>query len=171
MSFICFVELESTATLPLLVRDIGLSPVNADVPPVFRVYGPEGFLAGALGTCSFLESGPIQGATNASPVVYTSANHGLSSGIVVSVGGVLGNGGANATGVVTVIDANTFSIAGSAGTGAWTSGGTWNTTGLYTYQVACLSAAGFAAGTTYTVLIEGTYAGTPFSYTETFITG
>jgi len=66
----------------------------------------------------------ITGATNAAPVVITSAAHGLTTGNQVVVAGVLGNQGANGTWVITVIDANTFSLNGSTGTGAYTSGGT-----------------------------------------------
>src|SRR5262249_45621742 len=52
----------------------------------------------------------ITGATNAGPIVITSANHGLRSGDRVNISGVLGNTSANGGGwVVTVLNANQFS--------------------------------------------------------------
>jgi hypothetical protein len=69
-------------------------------------------------------NGIITGATNANPIVITSANHGLISTQSVTISGVLGNLAANGTFVITKIDANTFSIP-VAGSGAYTSGGTW----------------------------------------------
>ena len=83
---------------------------------------------------------PITGATNASPIVITSAAHGLATGNVISipptgtVGGplpVAGNTAANnsathPTWTVTVIDANNFKLNGSTGNGAYTANsGSW----------------------------------------------
>ena len=75
--------------------------------------------------------GAITGATNAGPIVITSANNGLVSGETIYVNGVQGNGAANGTWVITVIDASHFSLIGSNGaiTGgntAYTGGGTWS---------------------------------------------
>ena len=64
----------------------------------------------------------ITGATNANPIVITSAAHGLTNGDSVVISGVLGNTAANGTKTVTVVNANSFSIA-TAGNGAYTSGG------------------------------------------------
>jgi len=64
----------------------------------------------------------ITGATNANPIVITSTAHGLTSGDSVVISGVLGNTAANGTKTVTVVNANSFSIA-TAGNGAYTSGG------------------------------------------------
>ena len=64
----------------------------------------------------------ITGATNVNPIVITSTGHGLTSGDSVVISGVLGNTAANGTKTVTVVNANTFSIA-TAGNGAYTSGG------------------------------------------------
>ena len=66
----------------------------------------------------------ITGATNANPIVITSAAHGLTNGDSVVISGVLGNTNANGTKTVTVVNANTFSIA-TAGNAAYTSGGVW----------------------------------------------
>jgi hypothetical protein len=66
----------------------------------------------------------ITGATNASPIQITVANHGLGTGETVVVASVGGNTAANGTWVITVTGANTFTLNGSAGNGVYTSGGT-----------------------------------------------
>lgn len=66
----------------------------------------------------------ISAATNATPIAVTSTAHGLSTGSTVVVTGVGGNTAANGTWEVTVTGANTFTLNGSAGNGAYTSGGT-----------------------------------------------
>ena len=81
-----------------------------------------------------VQNGSITGATNASPIVITSANHGLKSGQQVQVAGVGGNVKANGIWTVVVIDANHFSLTGSngalgGGNGVYTPGtGTWMVT-------------------------------------------
>lgn len=65
----------------------------------------------------------ITGATNASPIQITSTAHGRSTNDVVSISGVLGNTAANGDWTITVVDANNFTLNGSAGNGAYTSGG------------------------------------------------
>ncbi len=65
----------------------------------------------------------ITGATNASPIVITATGHGYSTGDNVKVSGVAGNTAANGRWTITVIDANSFSLNGSAGNAAYTSGG------------------------------------------------
>ncbi len=74
----------------------------------------------------------ITNATNATPIVITSASHGHTTGDTVLISKVLGNTAANGVFRVTVTDANTFSLqdpvtgANVAGNGAYTSGGrTW----------------------------------------------
>ncbi len=71
----------------------------------------------------------ITNATNATPIVVTAANHGLNSNDLCYISGVVGNTAANNTGsnpnwTITKVDANTFSLNGSIGNGAYTSGGT-----------------------------------------------
>ena len=66
----------------------------------------------------------ITGATNASPIQITVANHGLGTGETVVVASVGGNTAANGTWVITVTGANTFTLNGSTGNGAYTSSGT-----------------------------------------------
>lgn len=71
-------------------------------------------------------TGTITGATNASPIVITSAAHGLMTGQRVMIKDVVGNTAANETWKITVISSSTFSLDGSTGNASYTSGGTWN---------------------------------------------
>lgn len=64
----------------------------------------------------------ISAATNATPIVVNRTNHGLSTGDTVVVTGVSGNTAANGTWEITVVDANSFSLNGSAGNGTSTGG-------------------------------------------------
>lgn len=71
----------------------------------------------------------ITNATNATPIVITSTSHGLTTGDKVFIVNVGGNTAANGVFLVTVTDANTYSLqdlsgANVAGSGAYTSGGT-----------------------------------------------
>lgn len=66
----------------------------------------------------------ISAATNATPIAITSTAHGLSTGDTVVITGVGGNTAANGTWEVTVTSANAFTLDGSTGNGAYTSGGT-----------------------------------------------
>lgn len=65
----------------------------------------------------------ITGATNAAPIVITATAHGYSTGDMVTISGIVGNTAANANWVIVRIDANTFSLTGSTGNGAYSSGG------------------------------------------------
>jgi hypothetical protein len=71
---------------------------------------------------------PIQLVINATPIVVTAINHGFVGGDTVTVSNVLGTtsantGGANpATWTITVIDANSIILRGSAGNGAFIPG-------------------------------------------------
>lgn len=93
-------------------------------------YNPDGttFFYNAPAIPDFLHGRKITGATNATPVVYTTSTaHSYTSGQVVFARYISGNTGANAQGACTVLSATTFSIAGSVGSGAYTSGGIcWN---------------------------------------------
>ena len=69
--------------------------------------------------------GGISAASNTTPIqLTTNSAHGLATGQVVLVAGVLGNLAANGIWVVTVVNATQFTINGSSGTGSYTSGGT-----------------------------------------------
>jgi len=66
----------------------------------------------------------VFGATNLSPIeIDVGTAHGLSTGATVFIAGVGGNTAANGSWVITSTGANTFTLDGSTGNGAWTSGG------------------------------------------------
>ena len=68
--------------------------------------------------------GSITGASYASPIQITTASaHGLASGAVVYLAGVLGNTNANGFFIITSTGINTFTLNGSSGNGAYISGG------------------------------------------------
>lgn len=74
-------------------------------------------------------AGTITGASNTTPIVITQARHPYATGNLAVIASVGGNTAANATSVVQVIDANSYSLytqagAALAGNGAYTSGGT-----------------------------------------------
>jgi hypothetical protein len=73
-------------------------------------------------------SGPIlavAGASNAAPIAITTTTpHGFQSGTQVAISLVQGNTAANGTFTITVTGANSFTLDGTTGNGAWTSGGT-----------------------------------------------
>ena len=90
----------------------------------------------------------IVGATNASPIVIqTSTPHFYSTGDRVVVGGVGGNTAANCPistpWPVDVVDATHFSLRGSTGNGAYTSGGTVYNLGLTPPLTIALDGEGF----------------------------
>lgn len=66
----------------------------------------------------------VEDATNTDPIVITSTAHGLSTGDTVKIEGVRGNWSANGTYTITVLDADTFELDVSLGTGVYTGGGT-----------------------------------------------
>lgn len=75
----------------------------------------------------------VTGATNAAPIVIaTSAVHGLTTGDQVFNASVGGNTAANGKFTVTVLTTTTFSLNGSTGNGAYTSGGTCSPLGTAT---------------------------------------
>lgn len=65
----------------------------------------------------------ITGATNASPISITATSHGRSEDDKVLITGVAGNTAANGTWQIAYVDANTFTLDGSTGNAAYTSGG------------------------------------------------
>lgn len=156
--FVGNVVLEDTLNVGFQISVSGV-PANADDFPTFRIYGSAGLLASAGGTATFRQTGTITGATNANPIVITSTAHGLSTGMRVNITGVGGNLAANTTATITVLTANTFSLNGVAGNGAYTAGGTWRVAGFYNLAIAATAANGFEAGQTYTVHVSWTVSG------------
>ena len=66
----------------------------------------------------------VSAATNATPIVITTAAHGITDVDVVTVAGVGGNTGANGTWIAARVNATQLTLRGSVGNGAYTSGGT-----------------------------------------------
>jgi len=167
--FLGFVELAATLKLVDLIKNSSGVPTNTDSLPTYRVYGPDGLLDLVTGSLSKKDTGSITGATNASPIVITSAGHNLTTGTRVTITGVGGNTAANGTFLVTRINTDTFSLDGSTGSGAYTSGGTWNVSGLYGADIVCSTANGFASGETYTILVAGAISGTQAANLHTVV--
>jgi len=148
--FLGFIDLEDTLVGTLLVTNTSFTPIDADALPTFRVYGPNGFVQSGGGTLK--QTAAITAASNASPIVVTSALHGLTVGSNVTITGVVGNTAANATFTISAVTANTFSLSGSSGNGAWTSGGEWHMTGLYDVSIAVLGVSGYEKSEVYQIV-------------------
>jgi hypothetical protein len=144
-----YVTLEGTFVGTVLVTNSSGTPVNADALPTFRVYGPNGFIED--GTVDERDEGTVTDATNASPIVITSTAHGLTTGAYVTTTGITGNTAANGAFVITRVNANTYSLDGSTGDGAYVSGGTWNVTGLYKVSITAQGVDGYESGEVYQV--------------------
>jgi hypothetical protein len=130
--------------------------LDADSAPDFRIYAETGAIAND--TCETLDTGAITNVTAASPAVVTSANHGLVDGMTVVVAGVGGTSGVNGTRTVTVISANTFSLDGTTGVGAYTSGGEWHVPGLYKATLDSDIRDSLEAGKSYTLIAYGLFS-------------
>jgi len=81
-------------------------------------------IGNSVGNYAVAGSTAITAASNASPIQITSTSHGYTTGNVAVIASVGGNTAANGVWAVTVIDANNFTLNGSTGNGAYTSGGT-----------------------------------------------
>lgn len=166
MTDLGMIELGGTLYGTFATKNGSLVPVNADSLPSYRIYGSTGLMANGTGSASFRDSGSITGATNANPIVISSAGHGLSNGNKVTITGVSGNTAANTTAVVANVASNTFELSGVVGNGAYTSGGTWNVSGLYKLSQAITSGNGYASGSTYYLVV--TYAISSTTYTDIY---
>jgi len=154
LMFVGYVALSSAVRGTHVTKNSSSVPTNADSTPTFRVYGPSGTLmTNGTGSLTQKDTGSITGATNATPIVITSTNHKLSTGNRVTITGVQGNTAANGTFNVTVLTANTFSLDSSVGNGSYTSGGSWNLSGVYDFSITPTAANGYASGSTYLVLV------------------
>lgn len=138
----------------------------------------DGFIT-LLGGVVSVVSGPawrnpgqaITAATNATPIVITANSHGLQTGDDAMISGVMGNTAANGRWVVTRVDANTYSLDGSVGNGAYTSNtghfasrgagaGTSELTRGDGFAVNAQQITGRNGGNTYTIEAgRGTYVG------------
>jgi hypothetical protein len=76
----------------------------------------------------------VTGATNAAPIVLTTAAHGIPVGDVtwVTVANVGGNTAANGSWIAQALSATTLELRGSVGTAPYTSGGTMTRRGTFT---------------------------------------
>lgn len=117
------------------------------------------------------ESGPREGfqnitaATNAAPIQVTVTNHGYSTGDIVNIQGVSGNTAANSMWQITKVDANNFTLNGSAGNGTasfsacTTSGGSAKTvtgaTNTSPITITTSAAHGYATGNIVTIASVG----------------
>jgi hypothetical protein len=104
-----------------LQGDLRAGTAADSLPPLDPLYTS---VFGAAATVRAAAGDAITGATNATPVVITQVGHGFTSGDVVRTSGIGGNRGANGVFVINVLTADTYSLLGSVGTGAYTSGGT-----------------------------------------------
>jgi hypothetical protein len=166
--YLGLVALESAIPIPALTKNTSGVPTNPTSAPTYRIYGPSGLMQNGTGSLSQKDTGTITNATNASPIVITEANHGLTTGTEITVTGVGGNTAANGTWVITVVDANTYQLNSSTGNGAYTSGGTRNVSGLYSVNVTCGAANGYASGQTYVAYIQATVGSNQWGDVHTF---
>jgi len=67
-------------------------------------------------------TGSISNATNATPIVVTAASHGIQNNDIVYVAGVQGNTAANGVWTASSVAGSSFTLTGSVGSGAYTSG-------------------------------------------------
>jgi hypothetical protein len=84
----------------------------------------------------------ITAASNASPIqITTEAPHGLTTNDAVRIAGVSGNTAANGDWNITYVGVNTFTLQGSTGNGAYTSGGvvfSWSAHATHTHSLSSL---------------------------------
>src|ERR1017187_5738020 len=102
MSFIGFVPIDQPLNFGVLTTSASQVPQDSSPLPLYRVYGNSGLLQ--VGALTVKESLPITNASNAPTIVITSPGHGLSTGQMVTISGVLGNTAANGVFAATVID-------------------------------------------------------------------
>lgn len=163
-----FADEGDDVVLPFVTRGASNQPVDPDANPTYRVFGASGPVTGGSGSATQLESGSVTGATDASPIEVTAAAHGLATGAYVEVAGVGGNTAANGSFFVTATGADTFTLDGSTGNGAYTSGGTWKTVGLFKVTLTGAVLSALEAGKTYTVQVTWAESGDPRTTTLTF---
>lgn len=118
-----------------------------------------------------LVGGGVTAASNTPPItITTSGAHGLTSSNVVQLSGVGGNTNANGVFQITVVDSTHFVLNGSAGNGAYTSGGTVNVCTTATIVADLAGTAGTsapAAITNATTVLAGVTITNPASLTGT----
>ncbi len=163
-----FLDETLAGSVLLAIRNSSNTPIEPDAAPTWRLYGPSGIVSNGSGSAASLETGSVTGATNAAPIVVTSALHGLTAGMSVTVASVGGNTAANGTFIISAATTNTFTLFGSTGNSNYTSGGTWKSTGLYRITLSGPVLASLVAGTTYVLVVYWTESGAQRSGTITF---
>lgn len=146
------VALNGQLPIAVLCDDAANGLIYPDNVPTYQVFSPAWtvLLSGQMA----LTYGTVTGATAASPIVITSPNHKLESGAFVKTDVIGGVTGANGEFQITKIDADTFSLNGSTGTGSYTSGGIWAPLGFFKQTLNVTEAAGFVAGNIYHTIIN-----------------
>lgn len=116
------------------------TPENPDQWTIQTVYGPVAGTGAWDPTKTRTFPLNFSGASNTTPIVVSSTNHGLLNGDKVFIEGAQGNTAANTptTGpnankpwTISNVTTNTFELVGSSGNGTYTGGGSWNTGPLY----------------------------------------
>ena len=104
----------------------------------------------------------ITNATNAAPIVITSTAHGLATGEQIYIDGIQGNKAANGLWNIVKVDADTFSLVGSAGDGEYTgsNSGSVQVTTLQNgaagvNEVQTITASATPTGGTWTISFDG----------------
>ena len=166
-----FVALGDTLNLVFAVKNPASNfvAVNAASAPRFKAYDKDvthQSMANGTGSASFRDTANLTGAANngSGAIRITCANHGLQTGDRITITGVSGTTEANATWTITKISSSTFDLQSSTFTNAYTSGGTWNITGLYYFAIDVTSGNGYASGSTYVIYI--TYEISSTTYTD-----
>lgn len=155
--FFGFFQAETSPSILVSITDNAGTPKDPAVAPTYRVYEAGVLVPAATGSLTKCDTHTITGATNATPIqITTSAPHGLQTGDRVTVASVGGNAAANGDFTITKVGASTYTLNGSTGDGAYTSGGTGHVTGLYKIALTVGSAQGYTAGKNYSVAINWT---------------
>lgn len=113
--------------MPLETRDVTnhLGDQDTVVPSTYsEVFRNAAVLASWSSVFVPVNQSTITAASNTPNIAITTAeSHGYQTGMQVSISGVLGNTAANGTFTIAVTSPTSFTLNGSAGSGAWTSGG------------------------------------------------
>lgn len=116
------------------------TPENPDQWTIQTVYGPVAGTGAWDPTKTRTFPLNFSDASNTTPIVVTSTNHGLLNGDKVYIEGVVGNTAANTPTsgpnagkpwTIANVTTNTFELVGSSGNAPYISGGSWNTGPLY----------------------------------------
>jgi hypothetical protein len=70
-------------------------------------------------------TGIVENLTQTAPIGVQSTAHGLTTGNVIKLTGVVGMTSANGVWTITVVDVDNFTLDGSSGNAAWVNSGTW----------------------------------------------